>query len=208
MQTTSHRTNVQSSTFDPQMRENFTMKTTLGMIATLIAAGTLTGCGTSSRTDTTDVDDAIITVTPDSPPPALDVHDHPSHGPHGGELIEIGKASFHGELLHDENQVTIYVLDANAKESVAIDSPQLTVSIKHNGQVQSHELAANPEKTDPADKSSRFTSQDKQLAKSLTDDAEGVVIFQFDGKSYTGSISHDHADHSDHDHADHSDHDH
>ena len=186
----------------PQQRESSAMKNPIGTIATLIAAATLTGCGSPPPTVTTDKDTEVITLTPNGPPPAMDAHDHGKHGPHGGLLIEIGKASFHGELLHDENQVTIYMLDANAKASTAIDAPKVTVSIKHDGEVQSYDLAAKPEPTETNGKSSRFTSEDNPLAMSLTDGAEGVVIFQLGGKSYNGSISHkhDHADHSGHSH--------
>ena len=184
-------------------------------ITSLIAAAILIGCGSptppeaGARPILPGMDDRVSTVIPDGPPPTLDSHDHGSHGPHGGELIEIGKASFHGELLLDENQVTLYVLDEHAKAPAPIGAPQVTVSLKHDGEVQTYELTANPETTDPQGTSSRFTLKDKQLFVSLSDGAEGVVIFQIDGKSYTGSFRHDH-DHSGHDHSghDHSGHDH
>ena len=87
----------------------------------------------------------------------------------------------------------------NTGQPLAIDAPEVTVSLKHDGSVQSYILTAAPEPDDEKGKSSRFTSQDPALATALNGGAEGVVIFQVDGKSHTGSISHDH-DHAGHSH--------
>ena len=176
------------------------MNKIMGTILTLIAAGTLTGCGGSKQTGSTDANEDVTSVTPNGPTPAMDDHDHGTHGPHGGDLIELGKASFHGELLFTDKQVTIYVLGEKAKESVALDAPELTVSIKHDGSVQSYSLAADPQPEDSDGKSSRFTSQDVALVKALEAGAEGAIVVEAAGKSYTGTISHDH----DHDHEEHS----
>ncbi|MDB4694898.1 hypothetical protein OAF47_00355 [bacterium] len=174
------------------------MNKILGMIVTLIAAAPLAGCGGSNEPKTMPPHD-VVSITPDGPPPMLDDHGHGSHGPHGGDLIEIGKASFHGELVQTDDQVTMYVLGDQAKASLAINAPEVTVSLKHDGSVQSYILTAAPEPDDEKGNSSRFTSQDPALATALNDGAEGVVIFQVDGKSHTGSISHDH-DHAGHSH--------
>jgi hypothetical protein len=174
------------------------MNKIIGMIVTLVAAASLAGCGGSDASKTPPPND-VVSLTPDGPPPILDDHGHGSHGPHGGDLIEIGKASFHGELVNNDNQVSMYVLGDQAKASLAIDAPEVTVSLKHDGSVQSYILTAAPEPDDEKGKSSRFTSQDPALATALNGGAEGVVIFQVDGKSHTGSISHDH-DHAGHSH--------
>ncbi|MCE2751496.1 MAG: hypothetical protein LW720_06355 [Pirellula sp.] len=46
----------------------------------------------------------------DMPPPAtVEIHAHPSEGPHHGSLVELGKEEFHAELVHDSKSVTIYI---------------------------------------------------------------------------------------------------
>ncbi len=56
----------------------------------------------------------------DAPPPAtVDVHSHPTEGPHHGTLIELGKEEYHAELVHDDKMVTIYILDSAAKKGCA-----------------------------------------------------------------------------------------
>ena len=46
-------------------------------------------------------------------------HVHPTHGPHGGELLEIGKEEFHAELIMNETkkQMVIYLLEKDAKSA-------------------------------------------------------------------------------------------
>jgi len=62
-------------------------------------------------------------------------HVHPTKGPRGGELLEIGKEEFHVELLIDESkkQFVIHLLDHNAKENVAIEEPFLAVNLLLSG---------------------------------------------------------------------------
>ena len=82
---------------------------------------------------------ALFTFTGCTPPaekkPAADqhddhAHDHPSEGPHGGHLIELGNEEFHAELHHDDasKTVAIYILDKQAKNPVAIEETELTLN--------------------------------------------------------------------------------
>lgn len=148
-------------------------------------------------------------VVMDGPPPMIDEHAHPDHGPNGGELIELGKEDFHAELVHGKDGVSIHVLDGTATKAVAIAAQTLTVSLKHEGEVQSFELTANAQSGDAEGTASRFTSNDPQLGKWLDAGAEGAVVIQIEGKSFTGKIAHDHDhDHGSHDHGSHDVHDH
>ena len=182
------------------------MKTT--NILALLALLVFIGCNRSSQESrsTADSDPAIVM---DDLPPTLDQHAHPDQGPHGGELIELGQGAFHAELTHEQEDISIYVLDSSCTKPVAIASEKLTVSLKHEGQVNSFDLAPSPDNNDPAGMTSRFTSSDPQLGQWLEAGAEGAVVIQIEGKSYNGKIAHDH-DHDDHDHDDHDhdDHDH
>jgi hypothetical protein len=126
-------------------------------------------------------------------------HAHPEHGPHGGDIVELGKEEYHAEVVHDEasGTVTIYVLDSAAKKSVPIDADHVTINVKHDGKGEQFEVKSSPQEGDGDGKSSRFTSEDKELAKDL--DHEARLVIEIAGKSYTGEIKHGH----DHKHADH-----
>ena len=126
----------------------------------------------------------------------MDLGGHPEHGPHGGELVELGKEAFHIEVMHGTGAVAMYVLDGSATQAVAVEAYKLTVSLKHDGAVKSFELSADPQTEDASGKSSRFISTNAEMDRWLEAEAEGAVTLQVEGKSYTGKISHDH----DHDH--------
>ena len=145
-----------------------------------------------------------------SPPATVDTHGdhgghaHPSEGPHHGGLIELGNEEYHAELLHDDetDTVTIYILDGSAAKQVPIDATEISINAKHDGQPEQFALTAEPDDSDPAGKSSRFVSRDKELAHHLDEDgAEPRLVLTINGKSYRGTISHDHGhDHEGHDH--------
>lgn len=124
-------------------------------------------------------------------------HAHPTKGPHGADLIELGNEEYHAELVHDDaaGTVTIYILDAHAETAVPIDAAELTINLKHEGQVEQFKLAASPEATDPQGKSSRFTSSDAELGEDLEHEgAEPRLVVTINDKQYRGKIEHDHAD--------------
>ncbi len=63
-----------------------------------------------------------------------------------------------------------------------------------------------PTETDAKGKSSRFTSDDKDLLEHFhEEEVEGTLVLKINGKSYRGKIAHDHdhEDHGDHGHGDH-----
>lgn len=142
------------------------------------------------------------------PPNTMDSHDdhaghaHPSEGPHHGDLIELGNEEYHAEILHDEDAgtVTIYVLNGAANEQVPIDATEVTINAKHDGKPEQFTLTASPDTNDPQGKSSRFVSNDEELAHHLDEEgAEPRLVLTINGKSYRGTIAHDH-DHEGHDH--------
>ncbi|MCA9160538.1 MAG: hypothetical protein KDA72_19540 [Planctomycetales bacterium] len=135
------------------------------------------------------------------PPATVDVHDHPSEGPHHGTLVELGNEEFHAEVIHDAASVTVYVLDSSAKNAVPIDSSGVTINILHDGTPEQFKLLASPEASDPSGKSSRFTLADAELAGHLDEESAAPKLnVTISGTPYRGEIKHDH-DHSGHDHA-------
>jgi hypothetical protein len=113
-------------------------------------------------------------------------------------LIELGAQEYHAELVHDDagGKVTVYILDAAAAKPVAIDADQVTINLTHDGKPEQFQLAAAPAEGDPEGKSSRFVSQDAELAQDL--DAHGAdarLMVNIDGQSYNAPIAHEHDDH-------------
>jgi hypothetical protein len=176
------------------------MKTSLTgplLLAVAVLCGGCTPAPDEAAVANSGLDAPIIM---DELPPIMDDSaGHPDHGPHGGELIELGKEDFHAELVRGDGDVSLYVLDASATETVAIAAETLVVSLKRFGKVAAFELGGHPDANDPAGKTSRFSSADAKLRAWLDADAEGAVTVQIAGKSYTGKIVHDH-DHAGHQH--------
>jgi hypothetical protein len=160
-----------------------------------VASAWLVGCGAQPESGT---GPAVV----DKPPPAtVDAHAHPSHGPHEGELIELGNEEFHAELLHDAKSVTIYILDAAAKTAVPIEATEITINVQHEGQPEQFSLAAAPDTGDPAGKSSKFTSQDAELAEHVEDEGSNArLVVTINGQQYNGAIVHDHGEGHAHEH--------
>ncbi len=130
---------------------------------------------------------------------AAAAHNHPSEGPHHGDLVELGDEEYHAEVVHDEaaGMLTVYILDGEAKQQVAIDATEVTINVSHNGAAEQFALAAAPEESDGEGQSSRFASNSEELAAHLDEHgAEPQLVVMIDGKSYRGTIHHGH-DHDD-----------
>lgn len=156
-------------------------------LAVALASAWLAGCGGQAPTPA-----PSGTVT--TPPPAT-VDAHPSHGPHEGELIELGNEEYHAELVHDAKSVTIYILDAAAKVAVPIEATEVNINVQHEGQPEQFTLAAAPDTGDPAGKSSRFSSQDAELAGHVEEEgSQARLVVTINGQQYNGAIVHDHGE--------------
>lgn len=114
-------------------------------------------------------------------------HQHPSEGPHGGILIELGEEEYHAELVQDEPKktITVYVLDSKAKNAVPIEAQEITISAKS----QSYPLEAQPLEGEAEGKSSRFVSTDKALNEYVgSGHAHARLILKIGDQSYNGAI--------------------
>lgn len=121
-----------------------------------------------------------------------DDHDHAATGPHGGEIIELGTAGYHAEVVHD-GDATVYVLNGSAKAAAAIEATEILVNLSHDGKAEQFKLTAKPAATDPAGKSSVFTSNEPELVADLKEGhAEVQLVLTIDGKQVRGTLAHDH----------------
>lgn len=160
----------------------------------------LAGCGGNS-TQPSDVPGGTQTAGPPDTVATGHEHAHPSEGPHGGSLIELGNEEYHAELVHDDaaGTVTVYVLDSAAKTAVSIDATEVTINLKHEGRGEQFNLAAAADASDPPGKSSRFASSDAELAEDLDHEgAEPQLVVNINGKPYRGTIAHEHGHDGEH----------
>ena len=94
--------------------------------------------------------------------------------PHGGTMFapSAGKHVYHLELVpKDGEKAVIYVLAKDEKTAVPIKDKKFTLSVKGAGKV---EFTADPQKSDPEGKASRFTAAASKLPKKI--DFEQVEI--------------------------------
>lgn len=120
--------------------------------------------------------------------------DHPTKGPHGGDLIELGNEEYHAELTH-ETEAIVYLLDGAAKAAAPSDAAEVTLNLSHDGKPEQFRLAASPDANDPDGNSSRFTSKDAELLKDLQDGhAEVALVVAIGGKQYRGNLEHEHGE--------------
>ncbi len=240
-----------------------------------MVAFTLAGCADSSNTEQFSEVSEHDNEQPHEDPHAG--HAHPTHGPHGGDLIELGNEEYHAELVHphghdddahhddahhddaaghhdgddeahhkdgpdegahdkdgeahhkdsdhadgdhehghDEDGdhdhaahehagITIYILDGAAKNAVAIEAPEITLNLTHDGKPEQFKLAAMPHADDAEGKSSRFASAEKALLEHFheADHVEGTLVLSIGGKSFRGKLTHSHDDAHGHAHGDH-----
>jgi hypothetical protein len=152
-----------------------------------------TGCSDAGSTPS---GNTITELPPDTD--GHEGHEHPSEGPHHGDLVELGNEEFHAEVVHGEGgSVTVYILDGAATAAVPIDASELTINVSHDGAAEQFKLPADRDSADPEGKSSRFSLTDEELAGDLdSHDATAKLVVMINGKSYSGKIEHDHdADH-------------
>ena len=153
------------------------------IIASLVVCG---GC--FSSTESSGPENVVNTP----PPPTVGFHhDHPSEGPHGGRLIELGHDhKYHAELVEDDHAQTVivYTLDEHFRE-LAIAEPTLTLHLTGSDQPTAFELRGETNGREGG--YSRFVSTDTSLVQMLAGGAKlsGKLRVTIDGVPYVGRIA-------------------
>ena len=164
---------------------------------------TFVGCGSNSRTDDPAVATALpvkASVVPENH--AHNDHAHPTTGPHGGDLVDLGAGEYHAEFVHDKSSesITVYILDGAAIDAVAVAATEITLNLSHGARNEQFTLKASPDTNDPSGHSSRFVAAVKGLIGKLhAADAMARLVATIDGRSYRGELRHRHGG-QDHDH--------
>ena len=177
-----------------------------------LSAPILTGCGsgngsTSTETAATstagDHDESDHAHGPGGHEEHGEEHDHPSEGPHGGQILEFGSADYHAELVDDDASagVTIYILDSGATAAAPVATEELVINVRKDGSAKQYRLKANPDAGDTEGKSSRFTADDPALHEDLHSAKEARLVMKVEGKSYNAAIDAHSHDHEGHDHS-------
>jgi hypothetical protein len=119
---------------------------------------------------------------------------HPTQGPNGGHLIELGNEEYHAELLHDENTntVTVHLLDAAGTQPVVISQPEITIQLFQDGQFVKYSLKPVQDSESPEAAASCFEVVDSRLCDALCHEEEitGRLQLTIGGKPYSGTIEH------------------
>lgn len=175
------------------------LQRSLEMTLTIAFALVLTGC--------TGGDSTYTEVSHDESELATDDHGHGSHGPNGGDIVELGNEEFHAEFVVDEaaHRMDVYILGSDAKTAKPIEATEISLGFKHGEAVEEFKLAAAPLEGEPEGQSSKFTLADAEAFGELHEHPEGATLSIAAGEvSLTGTVkhSHDHGDGHDDDHGD------
>jgi hypothetical protein len=122
-------------------------------------------------------------------------HDQDGHsheGPHGGELIELGKSHlYHAELVENDSEETmeVYLLDGEL-EPLPIAATSITFNLIVEGAPKSFPLVA-VEAQDG--KASHFRAPPSELFEALhVSETTGRLSVTIEGTPYTGKVENDH----------------
>ena len=162
---------------------------------TVVVMAFLPGCGPSAGTAGNGGNEGGAAVDEHA-----EEHAHPTEGPHGGHLIELGEEEYHAELTHDEatHTVSVYLLDAEGQNPASADEAEIKLQLFQEGQFVDYLLQAT-------EGTSAFALVDEALCDALLHDEEvrGRLHVTLAGTPYTGLIEHQAHDHAGHDHGDH-----
>lgn len=124
-------------------------------------------------------------TTNKKPDKANKEHAH-EHGPHGGDLLEVGDHVAHIEFIHNEEmgKVTLYILGKDGKTPLAIEgTPMLNLKYK-DAQKQLKTVAMNTTEN----KSSHFEVTDNVLKEEV----DGRIAITINNTKYNIDIEHHH----------------
>jgi len=118
-------------------------------------------------------------------------HPHPTEGPHHGQLIELGNEAYHGEWVRDAatGSITIYILDGQARNEVAIGKDAAVINLFVDGLPQQIRLIPQPSAGNAAGQTSRFKLPDSATATAIDrEKGRGELRVMIQGKSYRGPL--------------------
>ena len=121
-----------------------------------------------------------------------DRDDHGHVAPHGGQIIELGREhEYHAEITddHDEESITIYMLDGDLKD-LKVDSETISLTLISGDESKTFEMTDAGQEDDAG--SSFMTKDEVAFALIETDGVEGKVRVRIDGNPHSGTFKHQH----------------
>lgn len=124
-------------------------------------------------------------------------HEH-EHGPHGGELIELGNEEFHAELVIDDkaHALHIYLLGPDAKTAVTTAAEEVTLNVEGGSA-----LVLKPAADQEAGQTTKFELVDEKAVHGLTEAGflHGGLQVKIGDKAFTAPLDihfdgHDHGE--------------
>ncbi len=126
-------------------------------------------------------------------------HEHPTTGPHGGSLLELGKEEFHAELVLDEehDQITICLLDSTAEQPVAIEAPFIRINVKTGDKPHQYKLApVYPEGSEAVGATDSYAIVSPELMEDLhTHGNVAKLSVKIGKKTFAAVINHEEHEH-------------
>lgn len=156
------------------------IRTSLVFGLALAAAPVLSGCPAANQSKELTDKDKKVTAP-------VEAHEH-EHGPHGGEIIELGDN--HGEInLESDRKVTLYILDGKVKDAVPLAETTVVLALKNGADVTKIDLKPMPLEGEKDGKSSRYQSE-APAPEAFKDvhDLKGDVTVTTAGKATTETL--------------------
>ncbi len=107
-------------------------------------------------------------------------------------VIVLGDEEYHARITIDarERRLTVTLLDAAAREPVAIESPEIVINLKHSGKPKQYRLAAVPSSGTTSGGSAEFSVVSGSLVHSLEHaDHGGRLSLRIAGRAYAAPLS-------------------
>jgi hypothetical protein len=147
------------------------------------------GCSPSSDMAS---NDASQTIHMDGLPPEMEVsdeHQHADHGPHGGEIVEMGGGELHAEWVIDENLVNVYLLGSDASEPADVAADEVVMNLVTGDGSKQFQFIAKDDNPSSAQSIRYFSLESPELANALFTTGARIAIRTFaQGVPYRGEI--------------------
>lgn len=118
-------------------------------------------------------------------------HDHAA-GPHGGQILEFG--DYHGEIAFANGIISVYVLDNNAENPVAVGNGSTIIKLEMGDKTEEVVLTASPQPGEADGTTSLFVSSEDAVPEAVQDieDILGTVVLTVGEEKFTTEVTHDH----------------
>ncbi len=129
-------------------------------------------------------------------------HHHEPLGPNGGHLIALEPPDYQAEWTHEDDTITVFILDQDAKQESAIEASEIKITTVVGDATIQYRLPAVHALQDDPPKASRFQLESANLmtALSVGTGVDARLNFTTGAVTYSGKIEHHQHSHGHHHH--------